>query len=99
MVEFRVREPLSRTDADELSRCARDDFAWSALPKLGDARRSSVARLRLSSGPVVVKRYSEPRGYRLLTPGRRSRAEREARALDVVGAALPGNVVRVLAWG
>jgi hypothetical protein len=45
-----------------------------------------------------VKRYSEPRAFRLLTFARRSRAEREARALDLVGAVLPEHTVRALAW-
>ena len=99
MVEIRAREPLCGADADALARCARDEAAWRALPKLGEARRSSVARLRLSAGPVVVKRYRDPGAFRLLTFARRSRAEREARALDLVGAALPENAVRALAWG
>ncbi len=99
MVEIRAREPLCGADTDALARCARDEAAWRALPKLGEARRSSVARLRLSAGPVVVKRYCDPGAFRLLTFARRSRAEREARALDLVGAALPENSVRALAWG
>jgi tRNA A-37 threonylcarbamoyl transferase component Bud32 len=93
-----LRAPLAEADADALARCAGDDDAWRALPKLGEARRSSVARLRLPSGPVVVKRYSDPAAFRLLTFARRSRAEREARALDLVGAVLPDNAVRPLAW-
>jgi transposase len=93
-----LREPLGDADADALVRCARDDAAWDALPKLGSARRSSVALLRLPAGPVVVKRYSDPRAFRLLTFARRSRAEREARSLDRVGAVLPENTVRALAW-
>jgi hypothetical protein len=93
-----LRAPLGPADAEVLERCARDEDAWQALPKLGEARRSSVARLRLSTGSVVVKRYSEPAAFRLLTFGQRSRAEREARALDRVGAALPDHTVRALAW-
>jgi hypothetical protein len=99
MVEIRAREPLCGADATALARCARDQAAWRALPKLGDAARSSVARLRLIVGPVVVKRYSDPGAFRLLTFSRRSRAEREARALDLVGAVLPEHAVRVIAWG
>src|SRR5262245_44823235 len=99
MVEIRAREPMCPADAEALERCARDEAAWSALPKLGEARRSSVARLRLIAGPVVVKRYREPGAFRLLTFARRSRAEREARALDLVGAALAESAVRALAWG
>jgi hypothetical protein len=99
MIEIRAREPLSGEDADALARCASDAAAWRALPKLGEARRSSVARLRLSAGPAIVKRYSDPGAFRLLTFARRSRAEREARALDLVGSVLPEHVVRVLAWG
>jgi len=98
MVEIRARETLCGADADALARCARDEAAWRALPKLGEARRSSAARLLLSAGPVVVKRYSDPAAFRLLTFARRSRAEREARALDLVGAALPEHAVRALAW-
>ncbi len=93
-----LRAPLAGADADALARCARDAAAWQALPKLGEARRSSVARLLLSSGPAVVKRYSEPGAFRLLTFARRSRAEREARALDLVGAAVPESAVPALAW-
>ena len=99
MVEIRAREPLCGADADALARCARDEAAWRALPKLGEARRSSVARLRLVVGPVVVKRYRDPGAFRLLTFARRSRAEREARALDLVGSVVPENAVRALAWG
>src|SRR5439155_16172 len=84
MVEIRARETLCGADADALARCARDEAAWRALPKLGEARRSSVARLLLSAGPVVVKRYSDPAAFRLLTFARRSRAEREARALALI---------------
>jgi len=93
-----LRAPLGGADADALARCARDGAVWQALPKLGEARRSSVARLRLSAGPVVVKRYSDPAAFRLRTFARRSRAEREARALDLVGEVLPDHAVRVLAW-
>jgi lipopolysaccharide kinase (Kdo/WaaP) family protein len=93
-----LRAPLGLADAEVLARCARDAGEWQALPKVGEARRSSVARLRLSAGPVVVKRYSEPGAFRLLTFAKRSRAEREARALDLVGAVLPEHTVRALAW-
>src|SRR6266850_5239280 len=98
MAEIQLREPLAGADAAVLVRCANDSAEWQALPKLGEARRSSVARLRLSVGPVVVKRYSEPAGFRLLTFARKSRAEREARALDLVAAAVPDAAIRVLAW-
>jgi hypothetical protein len=97
-LRIELRDPLSRDDATALAHCAQDEAVWAALPKLGEARRSSVARLRLSSEPAVVKRYSEPRAFRLLTFGRRCRAEREARSLDLVGAVLPEHTVRVLAW-
>ena len=93
-----LRDPLTRDDAAALTRCAQDESAWAALPKLGEARRSSVARLRLSTGPAVVKRYSEPSAFRLLTFARRCRAEREARSLELVGAVLPEHTVRVLGW-
>ena len=99
MAEIHLREPLGGADAAWLTRCANDPAAWQALPKLGEARRSSVARLRLSTGPAVVKRYSEPAGFRLLTFARKSRAEREARALDLVAAAVPDAAIGVLAWG
>jgi hypothetical protein len=99
MAEMRLRAPLAGADAALLERCANDATAWQALPKLGQARRSSVARLRLSAGPAVVKRYTEPAVFRLLSFARRSRAEREARALDLVAAAVPDAVVRVLGWG
>jgi tRNA A-37 threonylcarbamoyl transferase component Bud32 len=99
MAEILLREPLADADRALLAHCANDPAAWQALPKLGDARRSSVARLRLSAGPAVLKRYSEPAGFRLLTFARKSRAEREARALDLVAAAVPGAAVGVLAWG
>jgi hypothetical protein len=99
MAEMRLRAPLAGADAALLERCANDGAEWQALPKLGQARRSSVARLRLSAGPAVVKRYSEPAAFRLLSFARRSRAEREARALDLVAAAVPDGVVRVLGWG
>jgi hypothetical protein len=99
MAEIQLREPLAGADAALLARCANDPVAWQALPKLGEARRSSVARLRLSAGPAVVKRYSEPSGFRLLTFARKSRAEREARALDLVASAVPDGAIRVLAWG
>jgi hypothetical protein len=99
MAEIQLRAPLAAADAALLERCATDPDEWRALPKLGEARRSSVARLGLSAGPAVVKRYSEPAGFRLLTFARKSRAEREARALDLVAAAVPGAAMRVLAWG
>jgi Lipopolysaccharide kinase (Kdo/WaaP) family len=99
MVEIRLRDPLAKADLDLLERCANDEAAWRALPKLAESRRSSVARVRLSQGPVVVKRYSEPAGFRLLTFARRSRAEREARALDLVAAAVPECAIRAIAWG
>src|SRR5258705_13225380 len=99
MVEMRLRDPLAGADVDLLQRCANDAAAWQALPKLAEARRSSVARLRLSLGPVVVKRYRDPAGFRLLTFARRSRAEREAPALQLVGAAGPGRAVRAPARG
>ena len=99
MAEIQLREPLADADRALLAHCANDPAAWQALPKLGEARRSSVARLRLSAGPAVLKRYSEPAGFRLLTFARKSRAEREARALDLVAAAVPGAAVDVLAWG
>ena len=98
-MEIQLREPLAGADAALLTRCASDPAAWQALPKLGEARRSSVARLRLSAGPAVVKRYSEPAVFRLLTFARKSRAEREARALDLVALAVPDGAIRVLAWG
>src|SRR2546425_3170234 len=60
------RAPLGGADVEALARCTRDDGAWQALPKLGEARRSSVARLRLPAGPVVVKRYSGPSPVPLL---------------------------------
>jgi len=97
-LRIRLRDRLTSDDAAALARCARDEAVWAALPKLGEARRSSVARLRLSTGPAVVKRYSEPRAFRLLTFARRCRAEREARSLDLVGAVLPEHTVRPLAW-
>src|SRR6266850_2499834 len=93
-----LRAPLAPADTDVLARFARDTAAWQALPKVGETRRSSVARLRLSAGPVVVKRYSDPGAFLVLTFAKRSRAEREARALDLVGAVLPDNAVRELAW-
>jgi hypothetical protein len=99
MAEIRLREPLAGADTALLERCVNDSAAWQALPKLGEARRSSVARMQLSAGPTVVKRYSEPAGFRLLTFARRSRAEREARALDLAAAAVPDGVIRVLGWG
>jgi hypothetical protein len=99
MAEIQLREPLAAADAALLAHCANDPAAWQALPKLGEARRSSVARLRLSAGPAVVKRYREPAGFRLLTFARKSRAERESRALDLVARAVPEGAVRVLAWG
>jgi hypothetical protein len=99
MAEMRLRAPLAGVDAALLARCANDSAEWQALPKLGEARRSSVARLRLSAGPAVVKRYSEPAVFRLLSFARRSRAEREAHALDLVASAVPDGVVRVLGWG
>lgn len=92
------REVIAAPDVDALRRCASDEAHWQALPKLAQAPRSSVARLRWSSGPVVVKRYLDPGAFRLRTFARRSRAEREARALDLVGSVLPENPVRVLAW-
>jgi hypothetical protein len=99
MAEIHLREPLAGGDRALLERCVSDAAAWHALPKLGEAPRSSVARLRLSVGPAVVKRYTDPAGFRLLTFARRSRAEREARALDLVAAAVPDGAIRVLAWG
>ena len=99
MAEIQLREPLAGADAALLERCASDSAAWRALPKLGEAPRSSVARLQLSAGPAVVKRYNEPAGFRLRTFARKSRAEREARALDLVAAAVPDGAVRVLGWG
>lgn len=94
-----LREPLGRADAGVLARFARDAGAWRALPKFGESLRSSVAKLQLSAGSVVVKRYRDPAGFRLLTFARRSRAEREARALDLVATAVPDGVIRVLGWG
>ena len=44
MIEIRARETLSGADTDALARCAKDEAVWRALPKLGEARRSSVAR-------------------------------------------------------
>ncbi len=97
-VRIWLREPLGAADAASLAHCASDDGAWQALPKIGEVRRSRVARLQLSCGPVVVKRYREPRAFPVYTFARRSRAGREARAMDLVAAAVPEHAVRVLAW-
>jgi serine/threonine protein kinase len=93
-----LREGIPPSDVDALRRCAVDEPHWQELPKLAQAPRSSVARLQWSSGPVVVKRYIDPGAFRLRTFARRSRAEREACALDLVGSVLPENPVRALAW-
>jgi hypothetical protein len=93
-----LTRPLADADVAKLEPVLCDDRCWDALPKLAEGHRSSVARLGLSSGPVVVKRYLEPAGYRLRTLGRLSRGKREARAMAHLAMALPDDPVRVVAW-
>ena len=97
-VRLRVRRNLRPADVAVLSELIDDPSRWRDLPKLATSHRSSVARVTLPSGSVVVKRYREPALFRLRTFGRFSRAEREARAMDLVASALFESPVRVLAW-
>jgi hypothetical protein len=69
-----------------------------ALPAIAVTRRSRVARLVVDGRRLVIKRYVEPGLFLLRTFARASRARREAHALGLVAAALPGNPVRPVAW-
>ena len=98
MAEIQLREPLASADAALLARCANDDAAWQALPKLGRGaplERGAAAALGRTGRGQALQRAGV---FRLRTFARKSRAEREARALDLVAAAVPDGAVRVLAW-
>lgn len=68
-----------------------------ALPRLGTSRRAVVGRLVVDGRSFVVKRYTNPRLFLLRTLGQRSKAEREARALELI-ASRTGNPIEAVAW-